>query len=47
VVIVEERYQKPLAIGRALVAGTDMKGEGKAVKSLHHVGDAIWNELEE
>ncbi|OPY48881.1 MAG: PUA domain protein [Methanosaeta sp. PtaU1.Bin112] len=47
VVIVEERYKKPLAIGRALVAGTDMKGEGKAVKSLHHVGDAIWNELEE
>jgi len=47
VVIVEERYQKPLAIGRALVAGTDMKGDGKAVKSLHHVGDAIWNELEE
>ncbi len=47
VVIAEERHQKPLAIGRALVAGTDMKGEGKAVKSLHHVGDAIWNGLEE
>jgi PUA-domain protein len=46
VVVVEVRYQKPLAIGRALVAGTDMKGEGKAVKSLHHVGDAIWNEME-
>jgi PUA domain protein len=47
VVIVEERYKKPLAIGRALAAGTDMKGEGKAVKSLHHVGDAIWNGLGE
>jgi len=47
VVIVEERHKKPLAIGRALVAGTEMKGEGKAVKSLHHVGDAIWNGLEE
>ena len=47
VVIAEERHQKPLAIGRALVAGTDMKGDGKAVKSLHHVGDAIWNGLEE
>ena len=47
VVIVEERHNKPLAIGRALVAGTDMKGEGKAVKSLHHVGDAIWKGLEE
>lgn len=47
VVIVEERHNKPLAIGRALVAGTDMKGEGKAVKSLHHVGDVIWKGLEE
>jgi len=47
VVIIEERHKKPLAIGQALVAGTDMKGEGKAVKSLHHVGDAIWNEMEE
>jgi len=47
VVIVEERHNKPLAIGRALVAGTEMKGEGKAIKSLHHVGDAIWKGLEE
>jgi PUA domain protein len=47
VVIVEERHNKPLAIGRALVAGTEMNGEGKAVKSLHHVGDAIWKGLEE
>ncbi len=47
VVIVEERHNKPLAIGRALVAGSEMKGEGKAVKSLHHVGDAIWKGLEE
>ena len=46
VVIVEERYNKPLAIGRALVSGTEMKGEGKAVKSLHHVGDQIWKGLE-
>lgn len=47
VVIVEERHSKPLAIGRALVAGAEMKGEGKAVKSLHHVGDVIWKGLEE
>jgi PUA domain protein len=46
VVIVEERYKKPLAIGRAMIAGTEMKGEGKAVKSLHHVGDPIWKGLE-
>jgi predicted ribosome-associated RNA-binding protein Tma20 len=24
----------------------EMKGEGKAVKSLHHVGDLIWKGLE-
>lgn len=46
VVIVEERHKKPLAIGRALVAGTEMKGDGKAVKSIHHVGDLIWKGLE-
>jgi PUA domain protein len=46
VIVVEERHKKPLAIGRALIAGTEMKGEGKAVKSLHHVGDQIWKGLE-
>jgi PUA-domain protein len=46
VVIVEERHKKPLAVGRALIPGIEMKGEGKAVKSLHHVGDQIWKGLE-
>lgn len=46
VVVVEEKYKKPLAIGRALIPGTEMKGEGKAIKSLHHVGDPIWKGLE-
>jgi PUA domain protein len=46
VIVVEERHKKPLAVGRALVAGAEMKGEGKAVKSLHHVGDAIWKGVE-
>jgi len=46
VIIVEEIHKKPLAIGRALIAGSEMKGEGKAVKSLHHVGDQIWKGLE-
>jgi PUA domain protein len=46
VVVVEERYRKPLAVGRALIPGTEMKGEGKAVKSMHHVGDLIWKGLE-
>jgi PUA domain protein len=46
VVVVEERHKKPLAVGRALIPGQEMKGEGKAIKSLHHVGDQIWKGLE-
>lgn len=42
VVILEERHKKPLAVGRALRSGQEMKGEGKAVKSIHHVGDRLW-----
>ena len=43
VVITEERYGKPLAIGEALKDGTDMvNSQGRAVKSIHHVGDKIW-----
>jgi len=43
VVITEERYDKPLAIGEALKDGIDMvKSQGRAVKSIHHVGDKIW-----
>jgi len=45
VVVAEERHKKPLAIGRALLPGTKMNGEGKAVKSIHHVGDVIWKGL--
>ncbi|HWQ19450.1 MAG TPA: hypothetical protein VN455_06690 [Methanotrichaceae archaeon] len=45
-VVLEERHKKPLAIGRALVAGTEMHGGGKAVKSLHHVGDLVWKGIE-
>jgi PUA domain protein len=45
VIVAEEKHRKPLAIGRALIPGKDMRGEGKAVKSLHHVGDQIWKGL--
>jgi PUA domain protein len=40
----DEKNMKPLAIGRALVKGTDMAGggKGKAVKSIHYVGDRLW-----
>src|SRR5512137_650001 len=47
VVIVEEKHKRPLAIGKALIPAGEMHGEGKAVKSLHHVGDQIWKGLEQ
>jgi len=46
VIVAEERHKKPLAIGRALIPGSEMRGEGKAIKSLHRVGDQIWEGLE-
>ncbi len=41
----DERNLRPLAVGRALMSGPEMKDaqSGKAVRSLHHVGDDIWN----
>jgi len=43
VIIVDEVHNKPLAIGRALISGEDMMGDkGKAIKSIHHVGDSMW-----
>jgi PUA domain protein len=40
----EERHGRPLAVGEALLSGPEMiQGrKGKAVKSMHHVGDALW-----
>jgi len=44
VIICDEVHHKPLAIGRALVNADAMMGNrGKAVKSIHYVGDRIWN----
>jgi len=45
VIIVEETHQKPLAIGKALMEGTEMveATSGKAIKSITHVGDKLWN----
>ena len=44
----DEANGVPLAVGRALVTGAAMVAgsKGKAVESLHHVGDRLWN-LEE
>ena len=41
----DEKNLKPLAIGEALMDSHQMveSQHGKAVKSIHHVGDDIWN----
>lgn len=45
VIIVEEAHRKPLAIGKALMEGSEMveATSGKAIKSIIHVGDKLWN----
>lgn len=47
VTVLDERHGKPLAVGIALVPGTEMKTpKGKVVKNIHHVGDEIWRFLQ-
>ena len=44
VTIAEESHGKTLAVGRALVDGSEMVGdEGKVVESIHHVGDEFYD----
>ncbi|WP_406659623.1 RNA-binding protein [Methanolobus sp. ZRKC3] len=44
VIIVEETHDKPLAIGISLLPGSEMvANSGKAIKSVHYVGDKLWN----
>lgn len=44
VIIIEENHSKPLAIGTALIPGVQMQASsGKAIKSVHYVGDKLWN----
>jgi len=43
VIIIEEAHRKPIAIGKSIVKGNEMiKNKGKAVKSIHYIGDKIW-----
>ena len=41
----EENHHKPLAIGIALMNAEEIlaSAKGKAIKSLHYIGDKIWN----
>lgn len=44
VIIKEEGHNKPLAIGKALIESSKMVADsGKAIKSIHYVGDSLWN----
>ncbi len=43
VFVSDEVHGKPIAIGTALISGERMMGnKGKAIKSVHYVGDKIW-----
>jgi PUA domain protein len=44
-VIVDEKYSKPLALGLAEVESKEMKSmsKGKAIRNVHFVGDELWN----
>jgi PUA domain protein len=45
----DEKNRRPLAVGRAIMDGPTMAREekGKAIETLHHVGDEIWRLGEE
>ena len=47
--ICDETHRKPLAVGKALMTGVEMKQgtSGKAVKMIHYVGDDLWNQTKE
>jgi len=44
VVIKDERYGKPLAIGKALQGSDEIRTtkRGKVIQNLHYVGDGFW-----
>ena len=43
--ICDVNHKKPLAIGNAIMSGSEMLSEskGKSVKIIHYVGDKYWN----
>ena len=44
VVIVDEKFSKPIALGVAEVDSTEMRhvSKGNVVRSVHYVGDELW-----
>jgi PUA domain protein len=47
--ICNEQHRKPLAVGKALMTGVEMKAasSGKAVEMIHYIGDDLWNKTKE
>ena len=47
VVVVDERHQKPLAVGTTLYDSETLRGmkQGKTIKNVHWVGDNLWQSL--
>jgi PUA domain protein len=45
VVIVDEKYNKPIAIGVSIYNSEKIKllKHGKVIKTLHYIGDSVWN----
>ena len=45
IVVVDEKNDKPLAVGIALFNGKEIEQQtsGKVIKNIHYVGDDIWN----
>ena len=44
IVIIDEKNQKPLAVGIALLNSEEMQKSttGKVIKNIHYVGDELW-----
>jgi malignant T-cell-amplified sequence len=49
VLVKEEKYGKPIAVGRSMVSSQDMASatKGAVVTNLHYVGDKFWDTLKE
>ncbi len=47
VLVVDEKYGKPIAISQALYDSESVKTlkQGKILKNLHYVGDEVWNAI--
>lgn len=48
-IVKEQKYSKPIAIGKAMMAREEMQSasKGPVVTNLHYVGDKFWDMLKE